>query len=94
MAFDMLRPPPFPLRPRGHRLYPLALARPFESRLSSDLLERQGHPAAAANDPHLDAADRTAVLAMTHRKQRAVATAFAQALGLNVLATTGVDTGG
>ena len=35
---------------------------------------------------------RSAVLATMHRKERAVAPAFVQALGLNVVATTDVDT--
>ena len=37
-------------------------------------------------------AGRSAVLATMHRKQQAVAPAFEQALGLNVVATTDVDT--
>ena len=67
------------------------MTKPLSSALGPDLLGPLGHPPATDDRPH-PYAGRSAVLATMHHKEQAVAPAFAQALGLNVVVTTDLDT--
>jgi len=67
------------------------MTQPLALPAGPDLLGPLGHVRGAGDRPH-PYAGHSAVLATMHHKEQAVAPAFAQALGLKVVATTGVDT--